>query len=275
LIRLHLLGWTRISSIVILRLSQSKTTFRGNRYQQRTIGKMFYDVNNRHGCIRYFSNDANLLPCQENSMFWEQDYVENYLTGIIRRSKVVFDIGAHVGSHTLMYKSINPECTVHAFEPQKPIFDLLEYNIKKNNIASTYAYNVAVGNKNDLVEMNPYSIDGPNAMESIEYGTDKMFSLAGLQIGEGGQQVTMIRLDDFMIGRCDFMKIDVEGYEPHVLLGAERTIAEYRPVISFEYNHKKADDIEIETFDVLKMYNYKYQLVHGENWIARPNRTGE
>jgi hypothetical protein len=34
------------------------------------------------------------------------------------------------------------------------------------------------------------------------------------------------------------MKIDVEGFEPLVLLGAEKTIKEHVPTIAFEHNHK-------------------------------------
>jgi FkbM family methyltransferase len=44
-----------------------------------------------------------------------------------------------------------------------------------------------------------------------------------------------VRLDDLDLGAPAFIKIDVEGFEPNVLAGAHRLIAEARPLIFMEY----------------------------------------
>ena len=56
--------------------------------------------------------------------------------------------------------------------------------------------------------------------------------------GEESQSNTKVEvrtLDSFKLSRCDFIKIDVEGFEPAVLLGAIDTIKSCRPTIAFEH----------------------------------------
>lgn len=50
-----------------------------------------------------------------------------------------------------------------------------------------------------------------------------------------GDTVDVVTIDSLNV-RPDFIKLDVEGYEYLALLGAERTIREYRPVVLFEEN---------------------------------------
>ena len=38
------------------------------------------------------------------------------------------------------------------------------------------------------------------------------------------------------ITHISLLKIDVEGFEPHVLRGARQLLAEHRPVVIYEYN---------------------------------------
>ena len=45
----------------------------------------------------------------------------------------------------------------------------------------------------------------------------------------------MVKLDSILYDKgCDFMKIDVEGFEYAVIMGAINTILKYRPVIFYE-----------------------------------------
>lgn len=44
----------------------------------------------------------------------------------------------------------------------------------------------------------------------------------------------MHRLDSLNLDPFDYVKIDCEGYEYNILLGAEQTIKKYRPVVVVE-----------------------------------------
>lgn len=226
------------------------------------------EISNEFGTIKYFKNDEEMLKQVGPNLFFEQDYVVFFLKDFIEKSQVILDVGAHCGSHTLMYKSINPDCTVHSFEPQSKVFDLLQENVKSNNLTNVYCYNNAVGHLNRQVEMDPYSTDGENNYRRISYGTDSVFNIAGVQVGAGGESVEMITIDSLDLDRCDFIKIDVEGYEPLVIEGAVETIKKFRPAISYESNIKKSPEARRTSQQMLIRLGYSCMPVWGDNWVA-------
>ena len=101
-----------------------------------------------------------------------------------------------------------------------------------------------------------------------------------MQIGDGGEEIETITIDSLNLESCDYMKIDVEGFEPLVLIGAEQTIKKFKPTILFESNHKVISkemaekfglSYPVETsFDILKSYGYKnIKLIDGLwNYLA-------
>ena len=51
---------------------------------------------------------------------------------------------------------------------------------------------------------------------------------------KAGTDVKVIRIDSFGVDDCDFIQLDIEGYEHLALLGAEETIKKTYPVITLE-----------------------------------------
>jgi FkbM family methyltransferase len=51
---------------------------------------------------------------------------------------------------------------------------------------------------------------------------------------KAGNDVRVLTIDSFGVDNCDFIQLDVEGYEHLALLGAERTIKKTHPVITLE-----------------------------------------
>jgi len=51
---------------------------------------------------------------------------------------------------------------------------------------------------------------------------------------DGPGDIEIITLDGLSLPACDYLCLDVEGYEPKALCGAKETIARYRPVIQIE-----------------------------------------
>jgi len=228
----------------------------------------YLDIENEYGRLRYYKNDQHMVEQYHNQLFFEQEYVLKHLSMFITDSKHIIDIGAHVGSHSILYKKINPHAIVYAFEPQKMMYSLLTHNISSNNLDSVYSYNCAVSNYVGRGHMCVSASDGDNCGEPVEYGSDKMFNLAGVSLGDGGESVQVVTVDSLKFSACDFIKIDVEGYEPNVLVGALTTIASFNPVISFEFNQKRSPDIGMSSFDILDKLGYVYYNAWQDNWIA-------
>ena len=231
----------------------------------------FIDIQNEYGNIRYYKNDQHMIEQYMNQLFFEQEYIVNVLAEYVKKASFIIDVGAHVGSHTVMYKKLNPSSIVYSFEPQKLLYKLLCYNVSDNCLQNVYSYNNAVGEGVYDAEMNPYSTDGENSMQEIEYGSSNVYNLAGVQVGSGGEKIKVISLDALKMNRCEFLKIDVEGYEPNVLIGARNMIMSCRPVISFEVNSKKSPNIETPSVEILNELGYSCHRAWQDNWIALPN----
>jgi FkbM family methyltransferase len=138
------------------------------------------------------------------------------------------DVGSHEGEFLTLFLKIAPKGTHFGFEPLPYLYNSLLARF--NNNPNCTIYNYALSDKEGLSSFNhvisnpAYSgikkrkYDRPHEKdEIISVATKKMDTV----IPEGV--------------RIDFIKIDVEGGEFHVLKGAERIISSYHPLIIFEF----------------------------------------
>lgn len=250
------------------------------------MGQMFtgqdnmkiYTTDTPVGKISVMDNDIFASQLKQLGQYAEQTVIDDYLKPYIENVKTILDIGGHVGYHTLGYKKINPESTIHIFEPQIQLFNLLNKNIKDNNITKVHTYNNAVGHINTKINLGDTITDGPNANRPYEYGSSDLYNLGGVSIGFGSTEVDMICLDSLALEDVGYIKVDVEGAESLVFLGAKDLIKKYKPVICFEHNHKKLNSDFVfsifgsslpSPFDVLKSLGYnKFIQIPYENIIA-------
>ncbi len=153
-----------------------------------------------------------------NGVEWEP-YITNLILAHAKPGSTVLDVGAHIGTHTVtLAQAAGRRGRVYAFEPQKKIFRELAKNVELNGLGNVVALHFALGDRHGVVEMN-------KAGEGNEGGT---------AIGAGGDKVELRTLDSFGFRNLSFVKIDVEGYEDHVLDGAARTLREQHPVLLVE-----------------------------------------
>lgn len=111
--------------------------------------------------------------------------------------------------------------TVYTFEPAVSLFPLLCRNAPEPNILR---YQAALGVDRQLVNTSQTRRDGrPNAHEGITHI-------------DGAGPIPTLRLDDFALPICDFVQLDLEGWELYALQGAVETIRRCRPVLMLEIN---------------------------------------
>ena len=77
----------------------------------------------------------------------------------------------------------------------------------------------------------------------------------------------LIKLDDLALARCDLIKLDVEGMELDVLLGAGNTLRKFRPIVYFEQSSRGRF---AETFTFFQAVDYLL-FWHAANPFNRQN----
>jgi FkbM family methyltransferase len=110
-----------------------------------------------------------------------------------------------------------PDCHIIAIEPVPDNAECLRRNVKRNSVSNVEVIEAAVSDRGGAL---PMTNSGPWS-----------YVLAG-----GPLLVRAITLDDFIDRQVVFVKIDTEGYEPHVLAGARSLFAKYKPLIHAEFN---------------------------------------
>jgi len=72
-------------------------------------------------------------------------------------------------------------------------------------------------------------------------------------------KVELKKLDDYELTDVDFIKIDVEGYENQVVLGAKETLLRNKPIIIVEQKgfSDRFNETQFEAVDTLKSYGAK------------------
>ncbi|MFC3809546.1 FkbM family methyltransferase [Lacihabitans lacunae] len=154
-------------------------------------------------------------------------YVKSKLQGIT--NPVLFDVGANIGEYTQNLVNVfGPNCQVFAFEPAKLTFEILVKNIKNQNVSLE---NIGLGSKNEQIKF--FSDPNGNTL-----GSAVNRDIKGI---ENKVEVVEIQtLDSFcennQISKIDFLKIDVEGFETEVLLGAKEMLKNNKMnFIQFEF----------------------------------------
>jgi len=159
----------------------------------------------------------------------ETNLVIRILNKLIKNKNIIFyDIGANTGYYGIMagYLGKN-KIKCYSFEPIKEYCNCIQESIKLNHLENIVkVFNIAIGNKN---------------------GEEKLYlSGSGSSINENfigrislpKRKIKISKLDNILqkqkIEKPDFIKIDVEGYEYNVLLGAKKTIKEFLPILFVE-----------------------------------------
>lgn len=129
----------------------------------------------------------------------------------------VLHIGAHAGSEFEQYveNSIKP---IIFIEPQKNLFERLIENIKKREDWPVICLNTALGNivgeidfhTNDNDENGASSVLEPSNKLKREYPSISLDKII---------KVPITKIDLLDIPKCNFINIDVQGYELEVLKG--------------------------------------------------------
>lgn len=185
----------------------------------------------------------------------KQEVVRQVCTDMTHMRTAV-DIGAHIGLWS--FNLAHWFDAVHAFEPvaeHRACFEKNMPEVPRAGIAALVLHPCALGAKAGSVNIrvNPTST-GDSWVK-----------------GEG--DIPMRTLDSFNLASVDLVKIDAEGYEENICVGAAVTIANNRPVIIVEQKRDMATKFGLKpqgAVDYLKAMGYRQAFEIGGDYIMVP-----
>ena len=144
------------------------------------------------------------------------------LRTVLRPGDTFVDVGANIGYFSLLAAQlVGPKGAVYAFEPFAQNFADLEKNVERNGYLNVKCFGLGCSDTSE-----------PTFISQID---QRLFPnrTATMVVGPGApdhvtEKVDNVRLDNFLLGqnvsaiRC--MKIDTDGWDHKVLLGAKRLL---------------------------------------------------
>ncbi len=227
--------------------------------------KRFNEITvSRHGTLIYNKHDMYVGRSLELYKEFSEGEVLLFAQ-LIKPSMVVLDVGANIGAHTLFFsQAVGATGQVHAFEPQRIVFQTLAGNMAINSVTNVFCYQQALGDRPDIV-----------LVPCLDYAVRNNFG--GLELGTAaeGEPVLADLLDAFHFPRADFLKIEVEGMELQVLRGAKQILEEHRPLLYVENDRpeKSRDLVEYISGAGYELFWHRPPLFNPDNFAGNEDNV--
>jgi FkbM family methyltransferase len=191
---------------------------------------------------------------------------------------IVFDVGANIGELSLLFsRFVGSSGKVHSFEASKSTFDKLTTVCQIAHRPQIILNHLAVSDQSKMLNLNVYS-EEYSGLNSL---ADRPLENYGINLKPIHTEVVQgITLDDYCdknkIDFIDLLKIDVEGAEYQVMLGA-KSLFENKKIrcCVFEFGQTTFDmgNTPEQIESLLKHYGYRISnIVKGNpNFPGRAN----
>lgn len=199
--------------------------------------------------------------------FWDKQ-LKHYFDKYLNKKSLVVEVGAHCGFHTV-YMS-RKAGFVLAFEPQTHIYNQLCGNLFLNSCLNVKALNMACYDKTCKLGVSPLHQQEMAKLDFLDKGLivnyDTCENTGAISLTERGDgNVQAVTIDSMELKQLDFLKVDAQGSDVRVILGARNTIRKFLPVILFEREPKLLtyhNSSFEELFDFLeKELNYEIKKI--------------
>ncbi|MGF6093784.1 FkbM family methyltransferase [Pseudomonas sp. 18175] len=191
----------------------------------------------------------------------EYSFLRKYISP--KTSPVVIDVGANTGGYAKLLRSLNSSAIIHAFEPHPKTFSVLLKEF--GDTEGIYLNNSAVGHEPGVLTLYDYSAnDGSEHASLYKEVIESIHKSDAIE-----HRVPVVTVSEYCnlaaIDRIDLLKIDTEGHELAVILGAAEIINERRiQAIHFEFNEMNVISRTYLRDFINALPNYKlYRLLPG------------
>lgn len=191
----------------------------------------------RHGHLHHFATDHSIGRAIAKYGEWAENEIF-LLSQCIADGDIVLDVGANIGAHSLAFsRFVGMRGRVFAFEAQHSIYQLLACNMTSNKSLNVDCINCLVGARSDIAYIPRTNVDAETNFGAVSFVGQ--FGMDGGDDGGNKLPISMICIDDIGLKSCAVIKVDVEGMELDVFIGAKRTIEMLRPVVYFEQTSQR------------------------------------
>ena len=168
----------------------------------------------------------------------------NLFTKIVHKGNIVFDIGANVGSYTILSSIlVGQKGKVLAFEPMPENMKYLKNHITLNQLDNVQTFEMAVS---DYCGTARFDAAADRVLCSISVNGNLIVQTTTIDAVSREQSLFP-----------DCIKIDVEGGEAAVLRGARQVLKNYRPIVFVATHspevHKECIEILNSEFTLSKL----------------------
>ena len=202
---------------------------------------------------------------------WEP-HLHSIFDKYITSNSTVVEVGCHIGSHSVKLSKL---CKfLYCFEPMPKSNALLLKNLNLNSCNNVNVFTEGLS-KTKSKTFFQYSMIGNIGASSLADNPtppegENPFLKHSIQSSKD-IEVHLITLDSLCLEALDFMKIDVEGYEPYVLEGAMESIKKFMPIIVLESYSSFLGTIDFEftknKFQNLIQLGYNMQHIEGPDYL--------
>lgn len=187
------------------------------------------------------TRDVSIAPHLLLDGMWEE-WITSAI-GPLMRGSLFVDVGANFGWYSLLAAKSNARKIV-SVEPNDRLFSLLSQTMSVNGIKSKLLSNIVSDYyKENVPQLLAYDFSNLGG-GSVSTGAS---SMSTLERGKETHQLVSVRTLDEILSEVYseepqlnsallLLKIDVEGFEPRVVLGGKSAIEQHRTVAFVEYH---------------------------------------
>ena len=208
--------------------------FNGNKFKYINIG------NDDFGILKFFWRG-------------EPEYISmNFWVEACKMDGLCIDVGAHTGRYSVIGSICSKKNNIVSFEPYFLNYSRMLSNLRLNNILTNNCFFSAASSSNGLKFFKIKNKDKFFHSSSGKLVSDK----------ESSFKVPILKIDSLGFkSEIKAIKIDTEGHEYEVLLGAINILKKDKPLLIIEKNEENL----IRIVNLLKDINYNFYLIDDNN----------